>query len=149
MVAASAPAKPPGRTVRVSHRYAAAPAEVFGAWLDAQVAGRFLFATALRPMREARVEPRVDGEFRFAESADAPAHTGRYVEIVPDRRLVFTLRGPLQERDTGRVRVEIEPRARGCALTLTHEALPQRVAGRARDRWRGILYGLDMTLQRA
>jgi uncharacterized protein YndB with AHSA1/START domain len=144
-----AAARPRGRTVRVSHRYGAPPAEVFGAWLDAHVARRFLFATALRPMREARVEPRVDGEFRFAESAGAPAHTGRYVEIVPERRLVFTLRGPLQHRDTGRVRVEIEPRARGCALTLTHEEVPHRVAAHARDRWRGILYGLDMTLQRA
>jgi uncharacterized protein YndB with AHSA1/START domain len=134
--------------VRVSHRYRAAPAQVFGAWLDARVAGRFLFATALRPMREARVEPRVDGAFHFAEDAGAPAHTGRYVEIVPARRLVFTLRGPLQALDTGRVRVEIEPRAQGCALVLTHEGVPPRVASRTRDRWRGILYGLDMTLQR-
>jgi len=137
----------PRRTVRVSHRYRAAPAQVFAAWLDAGVARRFLFATALRPMREARVEPRVDGEFHFAEAAGAPAHTGRYVEIVPERRLVFTLRGPLQQLDTGRVRVEIEPRAQGCALVLTHEDVPPRAASRTRDRWRGILYGLDMTLQ--
>ena len=138
----------PRRTVRVSHRYDAAPADVFAAWLDARVAGRFLFATALRPMRDARVEPRIDGEFHFAETRGAPAHTGRYIEIVPERRLVFTLHGPLQQRDTGRVRVEIEPRARGCALTVTHEGLPDSVATHARDRWRGILYGLDMTLQR-
>jgi len=134
--------------VRVSHRYDAPPAEVFGAWLDPGVARRFLFATALRPMRDARVEPRVDGEFHFAETTGAPAHTGRYVENVPERRLVFTLRGPLQHGDTGSVRVEIEPRAHGCALTLTHEGLPRKAAAGTRDRWRGILYGLDMTLQR-
>jgi uncharacterized protein YndB with AHSA1/START domain len=132
--------------VRVTRRYAAAPADVFAAWLDARVAQRFLFATATRPMSEAHVEARVDGSFRFAESAEAPAHTGRYVEIVPARRLVFTLSGPLQARETGRVQVDIEPRARGCALTLTHADVPRERAMRTRERWSGILYGLGETL---
>lgn len=134
------------RTLRLTRRYAAPAEAVFGAWLDPRRAGCWLFATATRPMRDVRMEPRVGGAFHLAESADAAAHTGRYLEILPERRLVFTLSGPLHTRGTARVCVEVAPRGRGCALTLTHEDVPPQDAVRARERWTGILYGLGVTL---
>jgi len=135
------------RTLRLTRRYAVAPAAVFAAWLDARKAGRWLFATATRPMRDVRMEPRVGGAFRLAETPAATPYTGRYLEIEPSRRLVFTLSGPMHGRATARVSVEVAPRGSGCALTLTHEDVPGEHAAQARDRWSGILYGLGMMLR--
>ena len=137
----------PRRTLRLTRRFAAPPAAVFAAWLDADRAGRWLFATASRPMADVRMEPRVGGTFHLAESRAATPHQGRYLEIVPERRLVFTLAGPMHARATARVRVELAPRGRGCALTLTHEDVPSADAPHARNRWSGILYGLDVALR--
>ena len=88
------------------------------------------------------------GLFRFVERREANRveHTGEYVEIVPPRRLVFSLALDDRPRVVTRVSVEIEPRETGCKLSLTHEGLP---ADRVRDmeaRWTGILYGLGVTL---
>ncbi|HSV18109.1 MAG TPA: SRPBCC domain-containing protein [Casimicrobiaceae bacterium] len=135
------------RTLRVTRRYAAAPSDVFAAWLDAAVARRWLFATATQPMTDVRMEPRVGGAFHLAETPAATPHTGRYLEIEPDRRLVFTLTGPMHARATARVCVEVTPRGRGSALTVTHRDVPSADAERARDRWTGILYGLEETLR--
>ena len=136
-----------GRTLRVTRRYAAAPAKVFAAWLDEHRVGGWLFATATRPMKQVRVEPRVGGAFHLAEADGAAPYTGRYLEIVPDRRVVFTFAGPPRPPRGGRVSVELAPRGRGCALTLTHEDVPRGEAAHARGRWSGILYGLDLMLR--
>ncbi|MGH7187364.1 MAG: SRPBCC family protein, partial [Pseudomonadota bacterium] len=82
-----------GVTVRVARRFRAPPEQVFNAWLDARVAGRWLFATASRPMAHAEIDPRVGGSFRFVDrrNDERVEHIGEYLEIRPPRRLVFTL----------------------------------------------------------
>lgn len=68
------------------------------------------------------------------------------MEIVPDRRLVFTLSMEPEPNLVTRVTVAIAPLAKGCTLKLTHENLPRAHASHVEGRWTGILYGLGVTL---
>lgn len=129
----------------LTRRFRAPPRRVFDAWLDPGLAGQWLFATALRPMTQVEIDARAGGRFRLAErrNGESHEHHGRYLEIVPHRRLVFTLR---EQRRATRVTVEITPRQRGCELRLSHENLPPDRARDTEARWTGILYGLGETL---
>jgi uncharacterized protein YndB with AHSA1/START domain len=134
----------------VSHRYGAPSARVFNAWLDPDVAGKWLFATASRPMAHVEIDARVEGSFRFVDRQDdeITEYAGEYIELVPHRRLVFTLSRD-KHRNVTRVTVEIAPRKEGCELTLTHENLTPDDAHYVEARWTGILYGLAVTLDSA
>src|SRR5258708_6816799 len=44
--------------IRVARRYAASSARVFDAWLDPEFAGRWLFATASRPLAHVAIDAR-------------------------------------------------------------------------------------------
>ena len=135
-------------TIQVTQRYGALPARVFDAWLDPDIAGRWLFATASHPIAHLAIDARVGGSFRFVDrrSGEVIEYTGEYVEIVPYQRLVFTLSMEKQPQVSTRVIVEIAPLKKGCVLTLTHENVPQEHASHVEGRWTGILYGLGVTL---
>ena len=141
----------PKRTaaIRVSRRLKLAPERVFRAWLDPELAKAWLFATAARPMTSVAIDPRVAGAFRLIDGAggEPVSYTGEYLEIVPPRRLAFTLSAEHHPRAVTRVRVEIVPRATGCDLTVINEGVPPHYAGRTEARWMGILYGLEQTLR--
>ena len=134
--------------LRVTRRYGAPAARVFNAWLDPEVAGRWLFATASRPMAHVEIDARVEGSFCFVDRRDGEIteYTGEYIEIVPHRRLVFTLSIEEHPPAITRVMVEIAPLKKGCELKLTHENVPQDRASHIEGRWTGILYGLGVTL---
>jgi uncharacterized protein YndB with AHSA1/START domain len=134
--------------IRLTHRFDEPPRRVFDAWLDPGVAGRWLFATASRPMTEVEIDARVGGGFRLADRRNGASaeHRGRYLEIVPHRRLVFILRGGSRPRQATRVIVEIAPRKQGCELRLRHENLSPDRAHDTEARWSGMLYGLSETL---
>jgi len=134
-------------SVRIVQHFNAPAARVFDAWLDADSAGQWLFATALRPMIDVEIDARVGGAFRLsAEQENAFAHTGRYIEIVPPRRLVFTLQMAECPRSMTLVTVSITPRSAGCELMLSHAGLPLDRASYAEGRWTGILHGLGIVL---
>jgi uncharacterized protein YndB with AHSA1/START domain len=135
------------RTIQVRDRYDAPPRRIFDAWLDPKIAGRWLFATASAPMTRVSIDARVGGSFRFAirQGATSIAFAGRYLEIVPHRRLVFTVSEP-RPAAASRVTVTIAPHGAGSALELIHEHLPGDEAAYLEDRWTGILYGLGVTL---
>ena len=134
--------------IRITRRFSAPPEHVFDAWLDPQVAGRWLFATASRPMTRVEIDARVEGSFCFAEQRDGEIieYTGEYVEIVPHRRLVFTLSMEDHWHVTTRVMIEISALKTGCELKLIHEDVPSHYADYTEARWTGILYGLGVTL---
>jgi len=134
----------------VTHRYGVPSERVFDAWLDPGVAGRWLFATASRPMAHVEIDARVEGSFRFVDRRDdeITEYTGEYIEIVPHRRLVFTLCMEKHPHVT-RVMVEIAPLKNGCELTLAHENVVHDRAHHIEGRWTGILYGLAVTLDPA
>ena len=127
-----------------------APAKVvFHAWLDPGIAGRWLFATASRPMARADIDARVAGAFRFVERRDGALieHRGEYTEIVQHRRIAFTLLSEDIPDVVTRATVDIAPTQHDrCSVTLIHRDVPSGVVTRTRQRWIGILYGLDATL---
>jgi len=59
--------------IRVTRRFSASAERVFDAWLDPEVAGRWLFATALQPMTEVEIDARARGVFCFAARRGAAA----------------------------------------------------------------------------
>jgi|SRR6185503_6893321 len=135
------------RSIRVHERYHAPPGRVFDAWLDPETARQWLFATASHPMTDVSIDARVNGPFRLTDrgGAETLEFTGRYREIDPPRRLVFTLRWP-RRPPMSLVTVTLAPRGIGCALELIHEHVSSDDARDVEDRWTGILYGLGVTL---
>lgn len=154
-----APMRPPRfparryAAVRLSEKFRASPERVFDAWLDPEIAGRWLFATASRPMTSVTIDAREGGAFRFVDRNDGAhiEHTGVYLEIVRPWRLAFTLSANDGRQAMTRVRAEIVPslaRKGGCELALAHERVPGQFAERIEARWTGMLYGLGVTLDR-
>ena len=138
----------PCAAIRVARRYDAPASQLFAAWLDPAVAGRWLFATASRPMRDVEIDPHVGGRYRFVEdrSGTIVAHRGEYAAIVAPRRIAFSLSSPDVPEAVTHVRVDFVPAAAGCVVTLSQTGLPARRARQTRARWTGILYGLGATL---
>ena len=136
-------------SIRIGQRFEAPAERVFEAWLDPAMASTWLFATATRPAAHVKIDPRVGGTFRLLERSGGTdvEYRGRYVEIVPSRRLVFTLammNGPAVET---RVTAEVVPLKTGCELRVTHENVPPDHAHRTEGRWAGMLYGLGTRLR--
>jgi uncharacterized protein YndB with AHSA1/START domain len=136
------------RTLRVVRSLSATPATVFAAWLDPAVARRWLFATATEPLVDADIDPRVRGAFRFVfrRAGRLCEQRGVYVEIAPPWRLAFTLQADAAQPSTSRVAVDIAPRRHASTLTVTHEGIARVALRPVRERWIGMLYGLDATL---
>ena len=137
--------------IRVDERFDANPERVFDAWLAPDVAGRWLFATATRPIARVEIDARIGGSFRFVEQRESGEleHRGEYVELLPYRHLAFTLALADRRAIVTRVTVEIAPRQRGSALALVHENVPLDLAYGIEARWTGMLYGLGMTVDSA
>ncbi len=134
--------------IRVGRRLGASSKCAFDAWLDPDLARGWLFATATRPLARVDIDARVGGAFRLVERpyGENIEHAGAYLEILPHRRLVFTLSVERFPRLVTRVIVEIAPLDAQCALTLTHEGVPPDCLKCTKARWTGILYGLGATL---
>lgn len=130
--------------VRVRQRFSVPAERVFNAWVDPATAGKWLFATAWRPMSRVKINARAGGSFRFEDrrNGDDVIQTGKYVELVRPKRLVFTLSGEKRQRSSTCVNVEIVPLEAGCELVLVHEGVLPDDSVRTEGRWAGMLYGL-------
>ncbi len=135
-------------SVRVTRRFDFPAERVFDAWLDADRARRWLFATPTGTMVRAEVDARVGGGFVFVDRRDGEdiEHVGEYLEIDRPRRLVFTFGVPKFSVERSRVTVDIVPHGAGCELTLTQEGILPEFAERSQDGWGKILTGLAATL---
>jgi uncharacterized protein YndB with AHSA1/START domain len=138
----------PYRTLRISRRFDALPQRIFDAWLNPRLAPRWLFATASRPIAHVEIDPHVGGAFCFVDwyRGEVTQYSGRYVEIVPCSRLIFTLVLPFAPQLATRVNVGIASANRGSRLTIVHENVPSADACDVGGRWTGMLYGLGVTL---
>jgi len=132
------------RTLRVTRRFRAPPVRVFAAWLDPDVARRWLFATASRPIAHIELDARPGGSFRFVDRRpDATVeYGGEYLMVDPPRRLTFALLLPGQSPAITHVMVEFDRTPNGCTLDLVHEHVPKDRARDIEGRWYGMLYGL-------
>jgi len=132
-------------TVRVTHRYDAAPEKVFDAWLDPKLAGRFLFATPTGQMVKAEVDARVGGKFCFTDRRPDDGdidHVGSYLEIDRPRRLVFDFVVPKYSQERSVVTLDFAPSGSGCELTLIHDGVLEEYAEQTNGGWTMILGNL-------
>ena len=141
--------------------------QVFQAWLDPQLLRQWLTgSTGKSP--HAEVDARVGGEFKvtmtarvggkllarlFRDKTGEFVHLiGRYVEISPPERLVFTMGFQdfptiTLDRDATTVTVEFNETEEGTDLVLTHERQPsRRIRGFHHFGWWGSLRNLDKVL---
>jgi uncharacterized protein YndB with AHSA1/START domain len=135
-------------TVHVSRSYEQPAERVFDAWLDAEKAGKFLFATTHGQMVRTEIDPRVGGAFCFVDRRDGVdvEHKGEYLEIDRPRRLVFSFVVSGYEDTPTSVSIDITPRGTGCALTLTHEGVYPEFVERTEAGWTMILGNLAALL---
>lgn len=136
-------------TVRAGHAYRLPPEQVFDAWLDPEVANRFLFATPDGVRTRVDIDPRVGGRFRIDErrGAELAMHFGEYLEIDRPRRLVFTF-GTDPQEPPSRVTIEVVPAPGGSEVRLSHEIARKWAewADRTREGWEQILRSLEAAL---
>lgn len=141
--------------------------EVFRAWIDPELLRQWLTgSTGKSP--HAEVDPRVGGEFKvtmtarvggkllarlFRDKTGEYVHLiGRYEEISPPERLVFTMGFEdfptiRLDRDATTVTVEFHEAEEGTELVLTHERQPsRRIRTFHHFGWWGSLRKLDKLL---
>ncbi|HEX2560763.1 SRPBCC family protein [Phenylobacterium sp.] len=136
--------------VRVTRRFRAAPERVFNAFLDPDIAGRFMFRTEGGELVRCEVDGRVGGRFTIVErrgEQDAE-HLGEFVRIDPPRKLVFMFGTAGWDGEFSQVDIDISPAPDGCELTLTHRMSPQWAdwVGRVEEGWGHILGNLEKAL---
>jgi uncharacterized protein YndB with AHSA1/START domain len=104
-------------------RMKAPPARVWRAWTTPEVMARW-FGPHHTRMESAELDLRVGGAFRVAlreDSGERHAVTGRYAEIEPERRLVFSWHWVSAPERVSRVTVALRPVPEGTEVTLTHD----------------------------
>ena len=122
----------------------------FDAFLDPDMASKFMFATEAGKMVYTVIDPKVGGEFVFVDrrpDGDAE-HYGTYQDIVRPKRIVFTFTVEKNSDETDLVSIEILPEPKGCEVVLTHELLAEfsEYKDKVAEGWTGILQGLETTL---
>lgn len=134
-------------SLAVTRRFDASPETVFDAWLDAESAAQWLFATPGGVMEKVEINARVGGGYVIAERRGevVATHFGTYIELDRPRRLVFTF-GVDPDSPPTRVTVEIVARGAGAEFTLTHEGVWAEYAHRTRGGWTMILQNLARAL---
>ena len=143
----------PPSSVEVERSFEASPAHVYAAWLDPAMAKVWMSPGSISAAR-AEIDPQVGGHYRIWHVEDGVVvggFDGEFLELVPNRRLVFAwgLLGP--ERENGPVfdsRLTVtfaENDAGGTDLTLLHEHLEEfaaakpDVAAMIETGWRTVL----------
>ena len=117
-------------SVRVRRRIAAPAQLLFDAWLDPDS-----IAAWMRPFDTVRTEAQADpvpgGSYRIdMHQADGGVveHVGKYVEIDPPHRLVFTWASPATQHKDSLVTIEFLESDGATEMSLTHEQLPEYMA---------------------
>lgn len=123
----------PGETPVITEAdFAASPARLFKAWTEPDEI-RAWFGGGPGRVTDAVIELRIGGAWRFSfndEPGIINALRGEYLEIVPNRRLVFSWihqksdqGGAIEETATSQVTVEIVPNGIGARMTVRHEGI--------------------------
>ncbi len=124
---------------RIQRMFAAPASRIFAAWTTPDVLKRWAWGSLGRDV-EAAVDLRVGGGYEITmKSPDGEAwrFAGKYLEIDPDRRLVYTLRwdAPMgYEIGEERVTVEFSDRGRETLVTFLHEGVLGRVATQTHEK---------------
>jgi uncharacterized protein YndB with AHSA1/START domain len=88
--------------------------------------------------RLAELEPRPDGRFRVEFPSTKDIAAGKYVEVVRDRRVVFTWGWEGNEAvppGSSTVEIDLKPTGSGTLLRLVHRGLPQEAVASHSEGW--------------
>jgi len=138
--------------LRIQRRFKASRQRVFEAWTQPAALKRWFAPSDAYTVPEARVDARVGGAYRITmRTAEGEDHTaiGRYLELNPPVRLVFTWtwEGDDDRGAETRVSVDLAEREGETELTLTHESFPTtELRDRHEQGWVGCLERLNRTL---
>jgi uncharacterized protein YndB with AHSA1/START domain len=120
----------------------ASPEEVFELWLDPESV-KYWMCPGDTSVAYIELDPRVEGAFRIdmrTPSGEVYTHTGKYLEIQPPRKLVFTWISSATANQSSLVTIMLFPHDDGCRLELTHERLPgDEAVIKHRQGWADIL----------
>lgn len=139
--------------VVVERTLAATPEAVFAAWVDPEIAARWLFRTPEGITVRAETDPVEGGEFLFVEDRadERIMHVGEYLTVDPPRLLAFVFSLD-QFRTTNQVEVRFEDApGGGTRLSLTHKLDIQwaAFADRTAKGWALMLDALERVLGEA
>ena len=130
--------------VVVRRTIAAAPEELFDAWLDPEA-----MAVWMRPgsilRTQAVVDPRVGGHYEIVmhSGTETYPHTGSYRVIDRPRRLVFTWLSRGTEQRDSLVTVDFVSRGKATEVVVTHEQLSEAAQPSHSNGWNSALERLE------
>jgi uncharacterized protein YndB with AHSA1/START domain len=137
--------------LRLTRRYAVAPARVWRAWTDPQALSAWFGPGAPNTVTLAELDVRPGGRYRIQfRTDDGEEHeiSGVYEEVVPERRLVFSWAWRSTPERVSRVTVGLRPVAEGTELEVLHDRFFDEVARAAHERgWTATLLKLEAWLQ--
>jgi uncharacterized protein YndB with AHSA1/START domain len=135
----------PALTLR--RHYPVACEKVWRAWTEPQALKAWFGPEEIIEVPVAEIDLRVGGQFRVRmHAADGETHevSGTYLEVVPNRKLVFSWAWRSTPERASRVTVRIEPDGAGCELVLLHEQFFDEAARDGhRHGWTGALVKLE------
>ena len=135
----------PSLTLR--RHYRVSPDKLWRAWTDPQALKLWFGPGEIVSVPIAEGGLRVGGRFRAAMLADdGETHdvSGTYLEVVAERKLVFSWAWHSTPERESRVTLRIEPDADGCELVLIHEQFFDQAARDAHEHgWSGALVKLQ------
>lgn len=123
----------------------ASPARVYAAWTDPVVMALWFGPHSCR-VAHAEADVRVGGRFRVVMSEGPETHdvSGVYLEVEPERRLVFSWAWITTPERVSQVTVTLRPLDTGVELTLLHEQFADEAArGGHRIGWTQSLEKLE------
>ena len=94
----------------------------------------------------AELEPRPGGRFRIAFASTKDIAAGKYVEVVPGRRVVFTWGWEGNEQvppGVSTVEIDLIPEGAGTRLRLVHRGLPEEAIASHTEGWDYFLPRLE------
>ncbi len=124
-------------SVVITRTFAAAPERIWAAFTDAGALAAWFWPEQLATKVTADV--RVGGEYRIESLVADMAISGRYLEVVPTRRIVMSWRWD-GEDDESVVTIELSPDDDGTEVRLRHERLADdRTAELHEEGWNDCL----------
>ncbi|MDM9629263.1 SRPBCC domain-containing protein [Rhizobium sp. S152] len=138
-------------TLNVAHTYNASPCAVFDAWLNPDIAKRFLFASDEGRVIRAEIDPRIGGHFLVVDrrpTGDA-VHYGVFLELRRPRRMVFCFSVAEHDHNADRIEIDIEAVGDVTRLTLSHEMCAEWAQNEEQTRqgWVHVMNGLERELE--
>lgn len=110
--------------VSIRRSYPVAPDKVWRAWTEPQALSQWFGPGATASRAEAEIDLRVGGRFRIAfpmPDGEVQEASGEYVEVVPNRRLVFSWAWKGTPDRVSRITIALQPLADGTELHFVHD----------------------------